>query len=268
MEIKFDDPRKMGRILNGALEKVRWKNAKKDFICLNKVLNQTWENIETAIIAAAKKTVPYLQIKKTVKAKRQKTAIAKAAIALEKLICEDNQIRHINYLTETKVNKFSHSRENLEGWLTEAYTWRKALEGKLTTKSERVKSTKIKGFVQRHAKMIISEQKKMLTSLLKRPFNKVSLDHLLVKENDQISLATEPKEWDEMYSLSVRIEKHWYDTLSEPITIEEWNQILQENKTNSASGSSSIYYSFIKQAGLKAQIIFKNFADLCLKLGK
>ncbi|CAG8663856.1 15752_t:CDS:2, partial [Gigaspora margarita] len=66
MEIKFDDPRKMGRILNSALEK----------------------NIETAIIAAAKKTVPYLLVKKTVKAKQQKIAIAKAAIALGKLICE------------------------------------------------------------------------------------------------------------------------------------------------------------------------------------
>ncbi|CAG8589479.1 39605_t:CDS:2, partial [Gigaspora margarita] len=38
--------------------------------------------------------------------------------------------------------------------------------------------------------------------------------------------------WDEEYFPSVRIEKHWYDTLSEPITIEEWNQILQESKTN------------------------------------
>ncbi|CAG8730102.1 14071_t:CDS:1, partial [Gigaspora margarita] len=75
------------------------------------------------------------------KAKQQKTAIAKAAIALGKLIREvkrnrisakcllvevwNNQIRHINYLAETKVNKFPHSREDLEGWLTEAYTWRK-----------------------------------------------------------------------------------------------------------------------------------------------
>ncbi|CAG8806271.1 31524_t:CDS:2, partial [Gigaspora margarita] len=63
----------------------------KNLICLNEVLDQTWENIETAIIAAAKKTVSYLQVKKTVKAKRQKTAIAKAAIALGKLIREINK---------------------------------------------------------------------------------------------------------------------------------------------------------------------------------
>ncbi|CAG8731448.1 19835_t:CDS:2, partial [Gigaspora margarita] len=30
----------------------------------------------------------------------------------------NNQIRHINHLAETKVNKFPHSREDLEGWLT------------------------------------------------------------------------------------------------------------------------------------------------------
>ncbi|CAG8792308.1 9264_t:CDS:1, partial [Gigaspora margarita] len=45
----------------------------------------------------------------------------------------------MNYLAETKINKFPHSREELEGWLTEAYTWQKALEGKLMTESERAK---------------------------------------------------------------------------------------------------------------------------------
>ncbi|CAG8613260.1 34262_t:CDS:2 [Gigaspora margarita] len=118
---------------------------KKDLICLNEVLNQTWENIETSIIAAAKKTVPCLQNR----------------ISAECLPVEvwNNQIRHINHLAETKVNKFPH-------------------------KSERAKSAEIKGFVQRCAEMIVPEQKKMLTSLLERPFNKVSLDHLVVKEND------------------------------------------------------------------------------------
>ncbi|CAG8793641.1 11912_t:CDS:10, partial [Gigaspora margarita] len=96
-------------------------------------MQKTWENIETAIIAAAKKTVPYLQ---------------------------NNQIRRINRLAETKINKFPHSREDLEGWLTEAYTWRKALEGKLMTESERVKSAKIKGFG--YTVQINKEEKKRL----------------------------------------------------------------------------------------------------------
>ncbi|CAG8844596.1 14914_t:CDS:2, partial [Gigaspora margarita] len=78
-KIKFDDPRKMERIPNSALEEVRQKNTK---------------------------------------------TIAKAAIALGKLICKvkqnkisakcllvevwNNQIRRINHLTKTKVNKFPH----------------------------------------------------------------------------------------------------------------------------------------------------------------
>ncbi|CAG8826451.1 6174_t:CDS:2, partial [Gigaspora margarita] len=106
----------------------------------------------------------------------------------------NNQIRRINLLAETKVNKFPHSREDLEGWLTEVYTWHKVLEEKLMTENERVKSAEIKRFVQRRTEMIVSEQKKMLASLLERLFNKVSLDRLLVKENDQISLATKPEE--------------------------------------------------------------------------
>ncbi|CAG8656256.1 11507_t:CDS:2 [Gigaspora margarita] len=96
----------MGRIPNGALEEVRQKNTK------------NLGEYQNCIIAAAKKTVPCLQVKKTVKAKRQKIAIAKAAIALGKLIHEvkrnrisakcllvevwNNQIRRINHLAKTK----------------------------------------------------------------------------------------------------------------------------------------------------------------------
>ncbi|CAG8842733.1 18177_t:CDS:2, partial [Gigaspora margarita] len=59
---------------------------------------------------AAKKTVPYFQIKKTVKAKQQKTAIAKAAIALGKLIRETYKSSRKN-----KSQQIPHSREDLEG---------------------------------------------------------------------------------------------------------------------------------------------------------
>ncbi|CAG8816542.1 43514_t:CDS:2, partial [Gigaspora margarita] len=68
------------------------------------------------------------------------------------LLC--NIMNRLEIIKKTKVNKFPHSREDLEGWLTEAYTWHKALEEKLTTKSERVKSAEIKGFVQRHMEII------------------------------------------------------------------------------------------------------------------
>ncbi|CAG8795933.1 31639_t:CDS:2, partial [Gigaspora margarita] len=148
------------KIPNSALEEVKQKNTK-NLTHLNEVLDQTWENIETAILATAKKQ-------------------------------------------------------------------------KLTTESERAKSMKIKGFVQRHAEIIILEQRKMLTSFLEKPFNKVILDCLLVKKDDQNSLATKPEEvrklakdffqkqfyqegvesnvsnsrWDEEYFSSVRIEEH------------------------------------------------------------
>ncbi|CAG8724479.1 44958_t:CDS:2, partial [Gigaspora margarita] len=194
---------------------------------------------------AAKKTVPHLQVKKTVKTKRQKSAIAKAAIALGKLIREvkqnrisakyllvevwNNQIKCINHLAETKVNKFPHSRKDLEGWLTKAYTWCKALEGKLTTESERVKSAEIKSFVQRRVEIIVLEQKKMLTSLLKRPFNKVSLDWLLVKENDQISLAIEPEEDIWQYQDVKLDERVWHSNVAIN-TIEQYSKSEKQSK--------------------------------------
>ncbi|CAG8492014.1 27921_t:CDS:2, partial [Gigaspora margarita] len=107
---------------------------KEDLIRLNEVLDQTWENIETAIIAAAKKT-----------------------------------IRRINRLAETKVNKFPHSRENLEGWLTEAYTWYKKLEKLLIDDAE---SHKVKKYffsnnintsaLQPHCENITSDNRQKL----------------------------------------------------------------------------------------------------------
>ncbi|CAG8770264.1 4210_t:CDS:2, partial [Gigaspora margarita] len=108
--------KKLDEKMQKIFRNINFNPNKENLIHLNEVLDQTWENIETAIIA----------VKKTVKAKRQKIAIAKAAIALGKLIHEvkrnrisakclpvevwNNQIRRINHLAETKVNKFPHSQ--------------------------------------------------------------------------------------------------------------------------------------------------------------
>ncbi|CAG8853621.1 34770_t:CDS:1, partial [Gigaspora margarita] len=44
----------------------------------------------------------------------------------------------------------------------------------------------------------------------------------------------------------------------------EWMLILNEVKLKSAPGISNVMYELIKQANPKVQIIFKNFASLCL----
>ncbi|CAG8760701.1 45109_t:CDS:2, partial [Gigaspora margarita] len=104
MEIKFDDPRKMGRIPNGALEEQRRPDPSK------------------------RSSQPDLG---------------------EYRNCYYSYSKENSTMPpETKVNKFSHSRKDLEGWLTEAYTWRKALEGKLITESERAKTSSKEQFIQ------------------------------------------------------------------------------------------------------------------------
>ncbi|CAG8801488.1 10476_t:CDS:2, partial [Gigaspora rosea] len=137
------------------LRKASFKPSKEELAHLKEGLDQTWESIEAAIIAAARKTVPYAKMRMSEGKKQHKTATIKAAIALE-----------------IQINNVSHTREELEDWLTEVYAWHKALEGKLSEESERAKNAEIRNFIQKCAEMIVSEQKKILTSLLDRPYNK------------------------------------------------------------------------------------------------
>ncbi|CAG8573500.1 4007_t:CDS:2 [Gigaspora rosea] len=114
----------MGRIPNSAVEKVGWKDSentqegsfepsKEELAYLKERLDQTWENIEAAIIAAARKSVPYAKMRKSEEKKQHKMVTIKAAIAL---------VRRINHLAEIQINNVPHTGEELEDWLTEAYT--------------------------------------------------------------------------------------------------------------------------------------------------
>ena len=70
-----------------------------------------------------------------------------------------------------------------------------------------------------------------------------------------------------MYQPLSRVEEEWYNPVLSPIDIEEWVLMLNEVKLKSAPGISNVTYELIKQANHKVQIIFKNFANLCLVRG-
>ena len=138
--------------------------------------------------------------------------------------------------------------------------------------------------------MIESDQKKMLRSLLNKLWKSIKLDHLFNKEGQDMKLITEEKEvlkraieyfqnqfqkkktnldsmtkeWKEIYKPIERIKEDWYAELTSEITLEDWCAALKESKNTSAPGPSGIGYRLIKQAGLYAQVFFRQLANKCL----
>ena len=52
-----------------------------------------------------------------------------------------------------------------------------------------------------------------------------------------------------------------------PVELEEWLLMLNKIRSNSVLDISNITYELIKQADLRIQVVFKNFANLCLTHG-
>src|SRR5260363_428153 len=101
---------------------------------------------------------------------------------------------------------------DLENWLDKAILWWKAIESKIVSENQLQKEKEIKAFVKRRCKMIVDEHKRMLTSILEKPCNKVTLDRILVEEEDCYKLVVEPEE--HFKKQFRRRNPHW-DQLSE-----------------------------------------------------
>ena len=146
-------------------------------------------------------------------------------------------------------------------WQEDAITWWKIIEGKLVENSEKVKKKEIQQYIQKRAEQIVKEQKKMLTSLLERPYGKVVLDRVYVRRQESTNLLTSPAEvleevwshfqnqfinrredsaeieklWFEEYQPKDRIIENWYDPVTQPITLEEWQLMLSEYSTRNVN---------------------------------
>ena len=62
-----------------------------------------------------------------------------------------------------------------------------------------------------------------------------------------------------------KINENIYDSLSELISIQEWQAIHKDVKNKSAPGSSGISYSLIRKADSLAQELFLALANKCIK---
>src|SRR5207244_765511 len=132
----------------------------------------------------------------------------------------------------------------------------------------------IRECIDRRCEMIKENQRRMINSLLEKPFKKVVIDRLLIDKEGDRELYNEPEEvltrtaehfkrqfkkrnfqqegisneWKEVYEPITRVKESYYQSLSDRVTEKEWDAMLKKLKTGTAPGISGISYILIKQA--------------------
>ena len=128
----------------------------------------------------------------------------------------------------------------------------------------------------------------MIDSVLKRTKKKIVIDRIMVDGN----LITNPElvksktaqhfqsctgdlphtnsviseEWQLQYLPQDYIQSAWYSTLMDPISFEEWMNIVKESPNNKVSGPSGITYELIKHLGATMQKALLHLINSCIRL--
>ena len=126
--------------------------------------------------------------------------------------------------------------------------------------------------------MIKGEKKKILNSILSRPWKKVCIDKIIIQDAEKgktKELITDPKEikaetdkffaeqfrkrkhhfedmteeWKKEYEPKREIQEEWYEEVTKNIEEEEWKQSLDIAKGETAPGASGISYIMLSKAG-------------------
>src|SRR5260364_198341 len=142
--------------------------------------------------------------------------------------------------------------------------------------------------------MIISDQRRMLNSILDRYGDKIVIDRLVVdKEEEEILLNDEVEvknhvaehfelqyssrkikvkkiddKLKEQYSPIEDIDGNWYKELTEEISEQEWLEAMEKIKNNLAPGASGITYPILKKVEKKTNKILRTFAIMCIRSRK
>ena len=134
----------------------------------------------------------------------------------------------------------------------------------------------------------------MLSSLLERSSNRIKLDRVMVEDKENLTLVTEEKDvqnevrshfikqfqkrkvninksssrWVEAYKPIEKIDENIYKNINDPVSIQEWQEVLRDVKSKSAPGLSGISYPLIRKAGSLAQRLFLVLVNKCIKEGE
>ena len=250
----------------------------------NEQIDKIWDIIEKAIIRSGESSLPNKSVrtpKKQLVPNRKKHRF-KAYMSLARLINKIRKAEHgvqsllvgkwnqrlkiINRQAECNISMIELN--SLQSWIESAILWWKVIGNRISEESQKLKEKEIKNYIKKRSEMIIKEQRLMLASLLEKPFNKVRLDRVLVKEDLEYRLAVAPSEvlldtkdhfkgqfrgrcpkidcmtedWKAVYSPLNEVQENWYDSTLDLVDLEEWQSMLKEVKAESAAGISNIVY--------------------------
>ena len=277
-------------------------------------INSQWEKLTRWIHTAASKSLPFKKIKNTLEEKqklvtwnprykwikelrklgRRATQNLMSNInPMEKLEI-NNLIDRINNLNETIIPKVETRWET--AWLNEIKSWIKVLENKMISEQRKEKEKEIRGYIERRFGMIGKQDKLMLCSILERPWQKISIDRVLIRDptdtrhtqliyqpeevkqavaqhfNTQYNKETIPainisREWESEYNPKTWIQEEWYSSVLNQISTADWESTIHSMEMSSAPGLSGIGYTLLKKLGKGAQEYIVNLLNLILQEG-
>ncbi|CAG8823632.1 16464_t:CDS:1, partial [Gigaspora rosea] len=151
----------------------------------------------------------------------------------------------------------------------ELKNWGKVLRKKLKVEECKRKENEISFKIEQRFNIMKKDKKRMLQSLLNRPYNKVILNRVLVEENshyqnqelikDEMEVKQQvishfqkqfrrrdqkfkemSQEWQKEYEPRKDINPNWYKSIMSPIANEEWVLALHKTQNKIAPGISCI----------------------------
>ncbi|GET00817.1 RNA-directed DNA polymerase from mobile element jockey-like [Rhizophagus clarus] len=156
---------------------------------------------------------------------------------------------------------------------------------------EKYKTERIKFFVDKQSQELVDHKRRIINSVLNRQRKCITLDKILICNNEQMELCLDPdvidKEvtnhfqntagkkfeesqmqscWQQQYQPIEWIDPRWYTNLMQEITIEEWHKVIIDLPKEKASKPSKISNELLQHMGLNMFKLTLQLANLCLTI--
>ena len=233
--------------------------------------------------AQSKKSIPKCKIYKEIKLLYQIQKKKLQAHVAERINNIDqanfnSQIEEINQVYQTQIRPLPEYWSQVD--INELKNWRKVLRKKVEEEECKNKEQEISTRIEQRFGMMKENKKKMLQSLLNKPYNKVTIDRVLREEsthyqNQELivdeSLVKQQvtayfqkqfkkrnqkfeemnQKWKKEYEPKKDINSDLYKNIISPISEEEWTQALRKTQNKTAPGISGIGYILLKKVSPK-----------------
>ena len=169
-----------------------------------------------------------------------------------------------------QITRWSHE------WISDASRDYKVLQRSIDIDTKKAVSNRIQQNINERVKMITTNQRRLISSILERSYRKITVDRLLITDphTNRMTLLTDPEEiaaeapkqytalltkrlhrfnemsdeWKEVYRPSPTIDPTWFAHLMDKPSHDEWMSAVRSTSSTSAPELSGIGYRVIKRA--------------------